>query len=87
MIVLRTVDGRLRGFSIEDGSTLWTVEQNLPALTLRGNTAPRVAGDVVVSGFNNGRVGAYELAQRRAGLGGRDRESRRAAASSSGSST
>jgi outer membrane protein assembly factor BamB len=62
VIALRTVDGRLRGFSLENGSTLWTVEQNLPALTLRGNTAPRVAGDVVVSGFNNGRVGAYEIA-------------------------
>jgi outer membrane protein assembly factor BamB len=61
VIALRTVDGRLRGFSIEDGRTLWTVEQNLPALTLRGNTAPRVAGTVVVSGFNNGRVGAYAL--------------------------
>ena len=31
-------------------------------LTLRGNTAPRVAGTIVVSGFNNGRVAAYELA-------------------------
>jgi outer membrane protein assembly factor BamB len=56
------VDGRLRGFSVANGSTLWNVEQNLPALTLRGNTAPRVAGTFVVSGFNNGRVGAYELA-------------------------
>jgi outer membrane protein assembly factor BamB len=62
VIALRTVDGRLRGFGVADGATLWTVEQNLPALTLRGNTAPRVAGTVVVSGFNNGRVGAYELA-------------------------
>jgi outer membrane protein assembly factor BamB len=61
VIALRSVDGRLRGFSVEDGSTLWTVEQNLPAITLRGNTAPRVAGNLVVSGFNNGRVGAYEL--------------------------
>ena len=41
---------------------LWAVEQNLPALTLRGNTAPRVAGTLVISGFNNGRVGAYEIA-------------------------
>jgi outer membrane protein assembly factor BamB len=62
VIALRTVDGRLRGFSIDDGRTLWTVEQSLPALTLRGNTAPRLAGTLVVSGFNNGRVGAYELA-------------------------
>jgi outer membrane protein assembly factor BamB len=61
IIALRTVDGRLRGFSTANGSTLWTVEQSLPALTLRGNTAPRVAGTLVVCGFNNGRVGAYEL--------------------------
>ena len=61
VVVLRTVDGRLRGFSSQDGSTLWTVEQNLPALTIRGNTVPRVAGAFVVSGFNNGRVGAYNL--------------------------
>ena len=61
VIVVRTVDGRLRGFSMLDGTTLWTVEQNLPALTLRGNTAPRVAGATVVSGFNNGRVGAYQV--------------------------
>jgi outer membrane protein assembly factor BamB len=62
VVVVRTVDGRLRGFAVENGSTIWTVEQSLPALTLRGNTAPRVAGTFVVSGFNNGRVGAYELA-------------------------
>lgn len=62
MVAVRTVDGRLRGFSTLNGAERWTVEQNLPALTLRGNTAPRVAGTLVVSGFNNGRVGAYNLA-------------------------
>jgi outer membrane protein assembly factor BamB len=61
VVAVRTVDGRLRGFSATSGTTLWTVEQTLPTLTLRGNTAPRVAGSLVVSGFNNGRVGAYEL--------------------------
>jgi outer membrane protein assembly factor BamB len=61
VVAVRTVDGRLRGFSAQNGGTLWTVEQNLPALTLRGNTAPRLAGTLVVCGFNNGRVGAYEL--------------------------
>jgi outer membrane protein assembly factor BamB len=62
IVVVRSVDGRLRGFSAANGSTTWSVEQTLPALTLRGNTAPRVAGTFVVSGFNNGRVAAYELA-------------------------
>jgi outer membrane protein assembly factor BamB len=61
VIVLRTVDGRLRGFSTDNGNELWTVDQTVPALTLRGNTAPRVAGTLVVTGFNNGRVGAYDL--------------------------
>lgn len=62
VVVVRTVDGRLRGFSAGDGSAVWSVEQSLPALTLRGNTAPRVSGQFVVSGFNNGRVVAYEIA-------------------------
>jgi len=62
IVVLRSVDGRLRGFAVRDGSTVWTVDQNLPSLTLRGNTAPRLAGNIVVAGFNNGRVGAYEVA-------------------------
>ena len=44
VVVVRTVDGRLRGYSAENGSTAWNIEQNLPTLTLRGNTAPRVAG-------------------------------------------
>lgn len=61
VIVLRTVDGRLRGFATATGNTMWSVQQNHPALTLRGNTAPRVAGMTVVSGFSNGRVGAYDL--------------------------
>lgn len=62
IVVLRSVDGRLRGFSVRDGSTIWTVEQELPSLTVRGNTEPRLAGNVVVAGFNNGRAGAYDVA-------------------------
>ena len=61
IVVVRTVDGRLRGFSVANGATAWSVEQSLPALTLRGNTAPRVAGTLVISGFDNGRVGAYQV--------------------------
>ena len=62
VVTLRTVDGRLRGYSSLDGRELWTVVQSVPALTLRGNTAPYVSGTSVVTGFDNGRLGAYELA-------------------------
>ncbi len=62
VVVLRTIDGRLRGFSTRDGSTRWTVQQNMPALTLRGNSAPVLIGSTVVAGFDNGRIGAYDVA-------------------------
>lgn len=62
VVAFRSIDGRLRGLAAANGRELWTVEQNLPALTLRGDTAPVITGQVVLSGFDNGRVGAYELA-------------------------
>lgn len=62
VVVLSTVDGRLRGFSVLDARLLWTVEHPVPALTVRGNTEPVVSGTTVVAGFDNGRLGAYELA-------------------------
>lgn len=61
IVVLRTVDGRLRGFTTSDGSTEWTVSQNMPALTLRGNSSPVISGTTAISGFDNGRVGAYDI--------------------------
>ena len=62
VVALRTVDGRLRGYSSLDGREIWAVVQSVPALTMRGNTAPYAAGTSVVAGFDNGRLGAYELA-------------------------
>jgi outer membrane protein assembly factor BamB len=59
--VFRSVDGRLRAVSLANGEEVWSVAQNMPALTVRGNTAPYLAGQVVVCGFDNGRVGAYQL--------------------------
>ena len=61
ILALRSVDGRLRGYSAIDGRELWSVEQSVPALTLRGNTAPAISEGVVVTGFDNGRLSSYEL--------------------------
>jgi outer membrane protein assembly factor BamB len=61
-LALRSVDGRLRGYSAIDGRELWSIEQSVPALTMRGNTAPAISGGSVVTGFDNGRLGSYEIA-------------------------
>lgn len=62
VVVLRTVDGRLLGFSVGDGGRLWSVEESVPRLSLRGNSPPIIAGVNVLAGFDNGKVGAYDLA-------------------------
>jgi len=61
IVVVRTVDGRLRGLSSADGHELWVIEQQVPRLSVRGTAAPVIAGDVVICGFDNGKVIAVTL--------------------------
>jgi outer membrane protein assembly factor BamB len=61
IVVVRTVDGRLRGLRTSDGGEAWTYEQPVPRLTLRGNGAPVVDGDMVFAGLDNGKVIALSL--------------------------
>ena len=60
-IVVQTVDNRVSALSIFDGTERWSVEQETPALTMRGTTSPVNAGGTVVTGFDNGRVVAIDL--------------------------
>ncbi len=61
IVVVRTLDGRMRGLSADNGREMWMVEHRPPRLTLRGTAAPAIAGDMVVTGFDNGRIAAYSL--------------------------
>ena len=47
---------------LADGREIWSAEQQIPRLTLRGAAAPVVARDIAISGFDNGRVLAVSLA-------------------------
>jgi outer membrane protein assembly factor BamB len=58
LIAVRTVDGKLRGLSPKDGHELWTQEQQVPRLSLRGTAYPVMTGDLVLCGFDNGKVAA-----------------------------
>jgi len=61
MVITRTVDGRLRALDAANGSEYWNVEQQVPRLSLRGNSSPAIVGSAVVAGFDNGRIAAYDL--------------------------
>jgi outer membrane protein assembly factor BamB len=60
-VLIRTVDGTLRSLSAADGAEEWVIEREVPRLTLRGNAPPVVFADLVISGFDNGKVSALSL--------------------------
>jgi outer membrane protein assembly factor BamB len=62
LIALRTVDGKLHALSPADGHELWAQQQQVPRLSLRGTARPVIAGDLVLCGFDNGRVMAVNVA-------------------------
>jgi outer membrane protein assembly factor BamB len=62
LIVVRTVNNRLQAINIEDGTTKWTIEEAVPKLTLRGNSAPILgSNNLVITGFDDGRVVGADL--------------------------
>lgn len=60
-VFLRTVDGRLLALDANSGVELWFVEQPVPALTQRGVAEPVIVNELVIAGFDNGRIVAADL--------------------------
>ncbi len=60
-VVVRTVDGRVRTLDAADGKELWSAEEPVPRLSLRGTSPPVLAGESVLAGFDSGKVVAYAL--------------------------
>lgn len=71
-VVVLSVDGKVQGLNATDGSALWLADTNMPLLTVRGNSAPVIARnlllangartDVVFIGLDNGKLVAYAVA-------------------------
>lgn len=61
VVVVRTNDGRLSAVSAADGGPKWVYNQQVPALSLRGASAPLIVNGVVYEGFDNGKVVAVRL--------------------------
>lgn len=60
-VVVQTIDGKLTALGLADGSVMWTEDHTQPALSLYASSAPVAVGDLVVSGFADGRVSATNL--------------------------
>ena len=60
-IFVRTVDGNLTALSKENGVQQWLVNHKVPRLSLRGTSAPVNFANAVLSGFDDGKVSAYDV--------------------------
>lgn len=60
-VIVQTVDNRLLALSAFDGSERWSFVQSTPALTMRGSTSPVQSGQIIVTGFDNGRLVAVDV--------------------------
>lgn len=68
VVVVRCGDGNLFGLDAGTGERLWLYNRSVPALSLRGNSAPAIDStrSIVIVGFNEGRLAAIDLHNGRA---------------------
>ncbi len=60
-VAFRTIDGKLNGLSTQTGETVWQQNRPTPVLSLRSAGVPVIVGDMVIAGFDNGTLTAFEL--------------------------
>ncbi|MEZ2585236.1 outer membrane protein assembly factor BamB [Kluyvera intermedia] len=63
LVLVHTSNGQLQALDENSGVVKWTVNLDMPALSLRGESAPAVAYGAAVVGGDNGRVSAVLMQQ------------------------
>ncbi|HAZ61872.1 MAG TPA: outer membrane protein assembly factor BamB [Gammaproteobacteria bacterium] len=61
VVVVRSADGKVFGLDAGDGRRRWSYDRIVPTLSLRGSSAPVIAGSIVMIGFDNGRLVGLDL--------------------------
>lgn len=60
-VVFRTVDGKLHALRSDTGELIWQRSQRTPALSQFGAGVPLIVPPLVIAGFDNGKVAAYNI--------------------------
>ncbi|MCK5720488.1 MAG: outer membrane protein assembly factor BamB [Thiomargarita sp.] len=62
LVVIKTGDGKLFALDSKTGKRIWVYERNrMPLLSLRGISSPIAKFDLVIAGFDNGKVAFLDL--------------------------
>ncbi len=64
-VLVRTLDGKIFALDSTNGRRLWSYDQTVAALTLRGTSTPTIEGNMVICGFDSGRLIALEISSGR----------------------
>ena len=67
ILVVNSASGLIKAFDASTGEELWNVEQDVPALTLRGISTPVIASGGVLIGSGKGELSVYILEKGQAG--------------------
>ena len=67
ILVVNSASGLIKAFDARTGEELWQVEQDVPALTLRGISTPVIASGGVLIGSGKGELSVYILEKGQAG--------------------
>lgn len=65
IVIVRSLDGKIHALEASNGRRLWLHEKTVPALTLRGNSSPVIDGNIVICGFDSGRLSALDITSSR----------------------
>lgn len=63
LVLVHTSNGMLQALNEADGAVKWTVNLDMPSLSLRGESAPATAFGAAIVGGDNGRVSAVLMRQ------------------------
>jgi len=58
-VFIRSVDGKLSVMDASSGKIQWSVSRRVPALSLTGSSFPVVTEELVISGFDSGKLVAF----------------------------
>lgn len=64
-VLVRTLDGKIFALDSKNGRRLWSYDQTVAPLTLRGTSTPAIEGNMVICGFDSGRLIALEISSGR----------------------
>lgn len=59
-IIAKTIDGRVYAFD-KAGKQLWAIDHGSPNLVLKASSSPVIVGNLVLIGFSDGKLEAFEL--------------------------